>query len=149
MEISVTVQDLTSINSRLRLLNGAAQAIEGRGYLIGTDIAYGRYVTDGTQAHAIYPRTKKALWWPEAAHPVAMVNHPGTKPNDYLTQGMLAGANPATEVIVKALGVVISGDATGLEAGLKAAADVLLVSVVAAAPQKSGDLRRSLHTETV
>lgn len=150
MEISVTVQNLTSINSRLRLLNAAADAIQGRGYLIGTNISYGAYVTDGTQAHAIYPRApKKALYWNGAAHPVRMVNHPGTKPNDYLEQGLIVGAGHATTIIVHALGAVVAGDATGLETGLHDAADAILVAVVARAPQKSGDLRRSLHTEVV
>ena len=32
-----------------------------------------------TKAHKIRPKRAKALWWPGAAHPVAVVNHPGSK----------------------------------------------------------------------
>lgn len=45
------------------------------------------YATDielGTSAHVIRPNSKKALYWPGADHPVAKVNHPGTRPYPYL-----------------------------------------------------------------
>lgn len=32
-----------------------------------------------TRPHVIEPRTKKALFWPGAAHPVRSVNHPGSR----------------------------------------------------------------------
>lgn len=45
------------------------------------------YATDvelGTAPHVILPRNKKALSWPGGAHPVARVNHPGTRPQPFL-----------------------------------------------------------------
>jgi len=45
------------------------------------------YATDvelGTAPHVILPKNKKALSWPDADHPVARVNHPGTAPQPYL-----------------------------------------------------------------
>jgi hypothetical protein len=48
------------------------------------DCNYATDVEMGTAAHVILPRNKKALSWPDAEHPVARVNHPGTAPNPYL-----------------------------------------------------------------
>src|ERR1700694_120011 len=45
--------------------------------------SYAPYVEFGTAPHTIYPKEKKALFWPGAAHPVSKVNHPGTKPNQF------------------------------------------------------------------
>ncbi len=47
-----------------------------------TDYAY--YVHEGTKPHKIYPKNGKALFWPGAAHPVRVVNHPGTKGNPFM-----------------------------------------------------------------
>lgn len=49
---------------------------------IGTD--YWHFVEYGTRGHIIRPRTKKALWWPGASHPVAKVYHPGTRPQPFI-----------------------------------------------------------------
>lgn len=45
---------------------------------------YAPYVEFGTKPHTILPKDKKALYWPGAAHPVGKVNHPGTKPNQFM-----------------------------------------------------------------
>src|ERR1700719_525659 len=42
--------------------------------------SYAPFVEFGTKPHVILPKDKKALYWPGASHPVAKVNHPGTKP---------------------------------------------------------------------
>jgi hypothetical protein len=49
-----------------------------------TDCNYATDVEMGTMPHFIFPNSKKALFWPGAAHPVAYVNHPGTRPMPYL-----------------------------------------------------------------
>lgn len=49
---------------------------------VGT--AYWAAVEFGSKPHTIYPRTKKALYWPGAAHPVARVNHPGTPEQPFM-----------------------------------------------------------------
>lgn len=41
------------------------------------------YVTEGTAPHTILPNTKKSLYWPGLAHPVAYARHPGTRPNPF------------------------------------------------------------------
>jgi hypothetical protein len=48
------------------------------------DCNYATDVEMGTAPHVILPRNKKALHWPDAAHPVARVNHPGTHAQPYL-----------------------------------------------------------------
>ncbi|HEY9353680.1 MAG TPA: hypothetical protein VIP28_10530 [Nocardioides sp.] len=48
------------------------------------DCNYATDVEMGTAPHVILPRNKKALSWPDASHPVARVNHPGTAPSPYL-----------------------------------------------------------------
>jgi len=46
--------------------------------------SYAPYVEFGTKPHVILPKDKKALYWPGAAHPVARVNHPGSKSNPFM-----------------------------------------------------------------
>jgi hypothetical protein len=38
----------------------------------------------GTSPHVIKPVNKRALYWPGAAHPVASVNHPGTRAQPFM-----------------------------------------------------------------
>lgn len=55
--------------------------------------SYAPLVEFGTKPHVILPKTAKALFWPGAAHPVARVNHPGTKPNAFMER-IVAAAQP-------------------------------------------------------
>jgi hypothetical protein len=48
------------------------------------NIKYAIFVETGTNPHMIYPRNKKALYWPGASHPVKSVRHPGTKAQPFL-----------------------------------------------------------------
>lgn len=59
---------------------------------VGVNVAYGRFVHDGTRAHVITPSRKRALFWPGARHPVASVNHPGTAPNPWLERALRQAA---------------------------------------------------------
>jgi hypothetical protein len=63
---------------------------------------YALFVEQGTEPHVIYPRFKKALFWPGADHPVRMVNHPGTKPYPFLM--------PAAEMHYPSLGLRIRAE---------------------------------------
>lgn len=51
-----------------------------------SDVA--RFVIDGTRPHEIRPKTAKALFWEGADHPVAVVHHPGTRPNDFVRRAI-------------------------------------------------------------
>lgn len=48
------------------------------------DVPYWMTVEYGSGPHIITPKTKKALYWPGADHPVAKVNHPGTPAQPFL-----------------------------------------------------------------
>jgi phage gpG-like protein len=71
-----------------RLRSSIVSRAEGSGrsvgYVIGTNVNYAAAVEYGTSPHVITPKNKRALYWPGAAHPVAKVNHPGTRPRPFL-----------------------------------------------------------------
>src|ERR1700722_10822954 len=46
--------------------------------------SYAPYVEWGTKPHMIYPKDKKALYWPGAVHPVRSVSHPGSRANPFM-----------------------------------------------------------------
>lgn len=46
---------------------------------IGSRVSYARFLEEGTPPHVIRPRSKKALFWRGATHPVRSVRHPGTR----------------------------------------------------------------------
>lgn len=54
------------------------------GYAVGTNVKYAADVENGTPPHVIVPKNGKALYWPGARHPVAKVNHPGTRAQPFL-----------------------------------------------------------------
>ena len=54
------------------------------GYVVGTNVNYAAAVEYGTAPHVIKPKYKQALYWPGARHPVAQVNHPGTRAQPFL-----------------------------------------------------------------
>jgi hypothetical protein len=58
------------------------------------DVNYSTDVELGTAPHVITPSNKKALSWPGAAHPVARVNHPGTRPYPYLRPALFQRRTP-------------------------------------------------------
>jgi hypothetical protein len=68
-----------------RLAESLRAEVQGKTLRVGSlDCNYATDVEMGTAPHVILPRNKKALHWPGADHPVARVNHPGTKPSPYL-----------------------------------------------------------------
>ncbi|MEU0236778.1 hypothetical protein ABZ234_03740 [Nocardiopsis sp. NPDC006198] len=56
------------------------------------------WIEYGTRPHIIRPRTAGALWWPGAAHPVAMVRHPGTAPTNNLAEALELAARGTTHI---------------------------------------------------
>lgn len=60
---------------------------EGRklvGYWGSFTVRYALYVELGTGPHDILPKSKRALYWKGAEHPVPMVHHPGTHARPFL-----------------------------------------------------------------
>jgi HK97 gp10 family phage protein len=60
------------------------RSIRRRGTVITISAPHWHFVEYGTRPHIIRPRTKKALWWPGAAHPVSQVRHPGTQAQPFI-----------------------------------------------------------------
>jgi Bacteriophage HK97-gp10, putative tail-component len=68
--------------------------------------SYAGYVEFGTAPHVITAKNAKALYWPGALHPVKSVNHPGTKPNDYMGRIVRASQDDINEMFGTALGQI-------------------------------------------
>lgn len=51
---------------------------------IGSNVEYAADVEFGTRPHTIKAKSKKALFWKGAAHPVKEVKHPGTQGKFFL-----------------------------------------------------------------
>lgn len=64
-----------------RLMNSISPRHTARSMTLSTTVKYARVHQYGgsTGPRTIVPRTKKALFWPGAAHPVKSVRHPGSK----------------------------------------------------------------------
>jgi Bacteriophage HK97-gp10, putative tail-component len=63
---------------------------DGRGLfgLVGTDVEYAGLIHSGTRPHIIVPKSKMALYWKGAQHPVRVVHHPGTKARPFLLNAL-------------------------------------------------------------
>lgn len=78
-----------------RLANSLTSEVHDKVLRVGsTDCNYSVYIEMGTAAHIITPSNKKALYWPGARHPVAKVNHPGTRPYPYLRPALFQRRTP-------------------------------------------------------
>jgi hypothetical protein len=66
-----------------------SRATRERG-VIGTNLTYAAVVHEGSVAHIIRPRTRKALMWKGAAHPMRSVLHPGTRANPFFDRAITA-----------------------------------------------------------
>lgn len=81
------IQNLTSNGSVKtgHLRRGVAyRTTMTEGIVHTSNIKYARSVEDGSKAHIINPKYKKALYWKGAKHPVKFVRHPGSKAKPYL-----------------------------------------------------------------
>jgi hypothetical protein len=71
-----------------RLRSSIVSRAEGSGrsvgYVVGTNVVYARAIEYGLEEFDIFPKNKKALYWPGARHPVAKVHHPGFEAQPYL-----------------------------------------------------------------
>jgi hypothetical protein len=69
---------------RSSIVSRATNTGRSVGYVVGTNVNYAADVEGGTDPHVIVPKNGKALYWPGARHPVARVNHPGTRAQPFL-----------------------------------------------------------------
>jgi hypothetical protein len=70
--------------------------------------SYAPFVEFGTAPHTVYPKEKKALFWPGAAHPVRMVNHPGSKPNQFMERIVSESQGEINDQFGKALELIVA-----------------------------------------
>ena len=68
-----------------------------------SNIKYARGVEEGTRAHIIKAKNKKALYWKGAKHPVKSVRHPGSKAKPFL----IPAFEKEKEVLIKDLEKII------------------------------------------
>lgn len=74
----------TKRRSRIKLSQSIVFNLRGSTVLIQSTHPAAKFIQLGTRPHKIRPRKKKALYWEGADHPVKEVNHPGTKPFDFM-----------------------------------------------------------------
>lgn len=55
---------------------------------VGFNATYAEVVHEGSSPYTIFPKSKKALYWQGASHPVRRVNHPGIRANPYLRRAV-------------------------------------------------------------
>jgi len=73
-------------------------------FVITEGVSYGKFVRLGTRPHPIFPKTKRALWWPGLERPIAYVKkHPGTRPNPYHLRALarLGGPDTIAEAVLR------------------------------------------------
>ncbi len=70
--------------------------------------SYAQYVEMGTRPHEIRPKTKKALFWPGAAHPVKVVHHPGTKKKPFMYPALEENFKNITKAVGRGVDVTIT-----------------------------------------
>lgn len=88
-QVAVATAPEKSGNLKRKLRWDITVGVTGLIGLVGAkDVPYFQYVIDGTRPHRIEAKDKQALYWPGAIHPVKSVNHPGTRPNDFLVRAM-------------------------------------------------------------
>lgn len=72
-----------------RLVNDLDAEVIGKDARIGAaTMPYAIYVEEGAAPHEIWPNSKKALYWEGAAHPVKMVNHPGSPATHFMKNAL-------------------------------------------------------------
>lgn len=134
--------------AELRALLQAAGPFNGRA-VIGTNLNYARYVSEGTRPHRIAAAPGRALYWKGAAHPVRAVNHPGTRANPYVENALTGVGAAIVGVLVARIVQILEGGGGSFKAALLAGALLGQAEVQRGAPVKTGTLRRSWHTEVM
>lgn len=151
-EITITLQNGSEVAARLQDLANAARVFGNSRAEVGTEDPVGRYVVEGTRAHVIAPRDKKALFWAGARHPVREVHHPGTKANPFMQKAADKAGVEIDRMIVDRLEVTSSGGGGNYTQIMESAGKMLLKAVQDAAPigpdtptRRGGSLRQSLY----
>ena len=139
---------LEGVTARLTGLQVGVASIGNSMAVVGTDINYAPMVVYGSRPHIIRPKDKQALYWRGAQHPVALVHHPGTKPNPFMQDGLLVSVPDVTQALAAGISATIAGTPGVMPRALMAAGLVVQANIQRRAPVKTGTLRRSFATYT-
>ena len=69
--------------------------------LIYSNLHYAPHLEYGTRPHKITPKTKKALYWKGAKHPVKSVMHPGTQEYMPFRKGLKSSEREVLDFVKK------------------------------------------------
>ncbi len=100
--IKRTMQNEVPMKTR-NLRRSIQSVVRGTKATIGpnlNDAKYALFVHEGTRAYEIRPRTKKALFWKGARHPVKRVHHPGIKPNKFVDRTAQKGEKDVNKIFL-------------------------------------------------
>ena len=75
--------------------------LDGHSVTVGTDRPYAAAHQFGTKPFTIRPRTKRALYWPGAKHPVGAVHHPGLPPRPFFPFDAQGNITPAAATRIR------------------------------------------------
>lgn len=149
LNFSVTIEHDAEVVGRLQIMGSAASDFDGKAVAVSSELNYATYVVNGTRPHMIYPRAKRALFWPGADHPVRSVQHPGTKPNPFMSDALVASTSQIEAHITDEFTAVVNGEGGNYTQILLGAGLILQAAIQRASPVKTGGLRSSFHTERV
>lgn len=83
-------------------VTGGGDSVEAITATGGESSKYAIFVHEGTGPHEIHPSAAQALAWPGGAHPVKVVHHPGTRPDHYMSDPLLANAGVYSQAMARA-----------------------------------------------
>jgi hypothetical protein len=136
-------------------LTGIALAVRATGRAtVGSALKYAPPVHFGFGPRNIYPRVKRALWWPGLSHPIPMVGppvtrvHPGYKGNQYLYEATDARLGEIGHLAEAGVAVICeTGAGTVKDLVVRPAAGAVLAEAQSRVNVKSGALKRSLQSQ--
>lgn len=141
-----TAIDATALQALAEQLGRATAQFQSSGQLTARIGAYGvpyaRYHHDGTRPHLIVPRTARALYWPGARHPVALVHHPGTKANPFIQDAYDVHIQGLTRDLATEAANIVTGErASGMATVLATGAANIAATAQQRVGVRSGNLR--------
>lgn len=141
----ITITGLDAVTLSMQAAAGAAADLGHARAQITASAPYARFVHDGTRPHRIVPRTRRALAWPGADHPVRAVNHPGYRGNPFLTDALTNRGPEVARLVSNAMGDVLHGGPTELvDEAFYAGAVLIQEDARARANSRTGTLRQSI-----
>lgn len=145
MPTRIIIAGLPKTQAHLQNLASALRDLRGIRASVGSNVSYAEIIHKGSRPHVILPRNKQALFWKGARHPVRRVQHPGTKPNQFMITVFRGMHAEIVESVGRGLGLAIEFPDLHGAAGLGQVMDKLEQALKDAAPVRTGKFRNSLR----